>query len=80
MEKILKGKSALVTGASRGIGRAIALKLSSLGAKVAINFAGNLAKAQEVQAAIESNGEQAILVQGNVADFETVQSIVKTVT
>ena len=80
MEKILKGKSALVTGASRGIGRAIALKLSSLGAKVAINFAGNLAKAQEVQAAIESNGEQAILVQGNVADFETVQTIVKTVT
>ena len=80
MEKSLAGKSALVTGASRGIGRAIALKLSSLGAKVAINFAGNLAKAQEVQAAIESNGGQAILVQGNVADFETVHSIVKIVT
>ena len=80
MEKSLTGKSALVTGASRGIGRAIALKLASLGANVAINFAGNLAKAQEVKAEIETNGAKAILVQGNVADFETVQSIVKTVT
>ena len=80
MEKSLAGKSALVTGASRGIGRAIALKLSSLGAKIAINFAGNVAKAQEVKDAIESNGGEAVLVQGNVADFETVQSIVKTVT
>lgn len=80
MEKSLAGKSALVTGASRGIGRAIALKLSSLGAKIAINFAGNLAKAQEVKDAIESSGGEAILVQGNVADFETVQSIVKNVT
>lgn len=79
MEKSLAGKSALVTGASRGIGRAIALKLASLGAKVAINFAGNLAKAQEVKADIESLGGEALLVQGNVADFETVQSIVKTV-
>ena len=80
MEKSLAGKSALVTGASRGIGRAVALKLSSLGAKIAINFAGNLTKAQEVKDAIESNGGEAILVQGNVADFETVQTIVKTVT
>lgn len=80
MEKSLAGKSALVTGASRGIGRAIALRLASLGANVAINFAGNLAKAQEVQAEIEAQGGQAILVQGNVADFETVQAIVKTVT
>lgn len=79
MEKNLSGKSALVTGASRGIGRAIALKLASLGANVAINFAGNLAKAQEVKNEIESFGQKAILVQGNVADFETVQSIVKSV-
>ena len=79
MEKSLAGKSALVTGASRGIGRAVALKLAGLGAKVAINFAGNLAKAQEVKDAIEASGGESILVQGNVADFEIVQSIVKSV-
>ena len=80
MERNLTGKTALVTGASRGIGRATALKLASLGANVAINFAGNLTKAQEVKTEIETLGVKAILVQGNVADFETVQSIVKTVT
>ncbi|MBQ7629684.1 MAG: 3-oxoacyl-[Selenomonadaceae bacterium] len=77
---MLAGKSALVTGASRGIGRAVALKLASLGAKVAVNFAGNIAKATEVKAEIDANGGESILVQGNVADFETVQSIVKSVT
>ena len=80
MERDLTGKTALITGASRGIGRATALKLASFGANVAINFAGNLEKAQEVKAEIETLGVKAILVQGNVADFETVQSIVKTVT
>lgn len=75
----MKGKVALVTGASRGIGRAIALKLASEGAKVAINFAGNLAKAEEVKKEIESNGGEAILVRGNVADLEIVQGIVKKV-
>ena len=78
MEKSLAGKSALVTGASRGIGRAIALKLANLGAKVAINFAGNLEKAQEVKSTIETLGSEAILVQGDVSNFETVQEIVKT--
>ena len=80
MERILAGKSALVTGASRGIGRAVALKLASLGAKVAINFAGNIVKATEVKEEIDANGGESILVQGNVAEFETVQSIVKSVT
>ena len=79
-EKFLAGKVALVTGASRGIGRAIALKLAADGAKVAINFAGNVAKAEEVKAEIETLGSEAILVQGSVADFETVAEIVKKVT
>ncbi len=76
---ILTGKTALVTGASRGIGRAVALKLAAGGAKVALNFAGNLAKAEEVKAEIESGGGVAMLVQGNVADFETVHEIVKKI-
>ena len=76
----MNGKVALVTGASRGIGRAIALKLAAEGAKVAINFAGNLAKAEEVKNEIESNGGAALSVQGNVADLEVVQGIVKKVT
>ena len=75
--KYLAGKTALVTGASRGIGRAIALKLAGAGANVAINFAGNIAKAEEVKAEIENSGAKAILVQGSVADFQTVAEIVK---
>ncbi len=77
--KNLAGKTALVTGASRGIGRAIALKLADAGANVAINFAGNIAKAEEVKAEIETSGGKAILVQGNVADFQSVTEIVKKV-
>ena len=76
---ILEGKIALVTGASRGIGRAIALQLAAEGAKVAINFAGNLAKAEEVKAEIESNGGEALLVQADVASAEAVDEMVKKV-
>ena len=79
VEKYLTGKVALVTGASRGIGRAIALKLSDAGAKVAINFAGNIEKAEEVKAEIESRGGEAMLVQGKVDNFEVVTDIVKKI-
>ncbi len=78
-EKILTGKVAFVTGASRGIGRAIALKLAEEGAKVAINFAGNVAKAEEVKGLIESQGGEAMLAQGSVADAATVDELVKKV-
>jgi 3-oxoacyl-[acyl-carrier protein] reductase len=79
MEKYLTGKTALVTGASRGIGRAVALKLADAGAKVAINFAGNVEKAEEVKAEIESRGGEAMLVQGKVDNFEVVTDIVKKI-
>lgn len=79
VEKFLTGKVALVTGASRGIGRAVALKLADAGAKVAINFAGNLEKAEEVKAEIESRGGEAILVQGKVDNFEVVNAIIKKI-
>jgi len=78
-EKILSGKVALVTGASRGIGRAVALRLAVDGAKVALNFASNSSKAEEVKSAIESVGGEAMLVQGDVSDFATVSSLVKQI-
>ena len=75
----LAGKVALVTGGSRGIGRAIALTLAEHGADVAINYAGNTAAAEEVKGAIEGMGRKAILVQGSVADTDGVQAIVNQV-
>ncbi|MBQ9479889.1 MAG: 3-oxoacyl-[Selenomonadaceae bacterium] len=76
----LHGKTALVTGASRGIGRAVAIRLASDGANVAINFAGNLEKAQEVKAIIEANGGNAMLVQCDVSDFNAVEQMIKQIT
>ncbi|MGG1574438.1 3-oxoacyl-[acyl-carrier-protein] reductase [Fictibacillus sp. NRS-1165] len=76
---MLNGKTALVTGASRGIGRAIALELAKNGAKVAVNYAGSEAKAKEVVDEIRSMGQDAIAVQANVADSESVAGMVKAV-
>ncbi|MDG0812391.1 3-oxoacyl-[acyl-carrier-protein] reductase [Cohnella rhizosphaerae] len=69
----LSGKAALVTGASRGIGRAIALALAGAGCDVAVNYAGGEAAARETADAIEALGRKAILVQANVgkaAEFD----------
>ena len=79
MSSNLSGKVAFVTGASRGIGRAIALRLAADGAKVALNFASNSAKAEAVKAEIESSGGVAMLVQGDVAKFEVVTELIKKV-
>ncbi len=73
----LTGKVALVTGASRGIGRACALKLSSLGAKVVVNYSKSQAAADEVVATIKANGCEAVAVQGDVSQFAVAQSVVK---
>ncbi len=64
----LTGKSALVTGGSRGIGRAISLALAGQGAAVAVNYIANKAAADEVVAEITGNGGKAIALEGDVAD------------
>lgn len=76
---MLKGKNALVTGASRGIGRAIALELAKQGANVVVNYAGNEVKAEEVVEEIKQMGSMAFKVQADVANESNVKDMVKTV-
>ncbi|MED4202616.1 3-oxoacyl-[acyl-carrier-protein] reductase [Neobacillus mesonae] len=73
----LAGKTALVTGASRGIGREIALELARQGANVAVNFAGSEAKANEVVDEIKALGQDAFAVKCNVSDADKVAEMVK---
>ncbi|HJV31021.1 MAG TPA: 3-oxoacyl-[acyl-carrier-protein] reductase [Bacillales bacterium] len=73
----LEGKAALVTGASRGIGREIALELARQGANVAVNFAGNEAKANEVVDEIKALGRDAFAIKCDVSKTEEVSSMVK---
>ncbi|MED3978087.1 3-oxoacyl-[acyl-carrier-protein] reductase [Priestia megaterium] len=74
---MLQGKVAIVTGASRGIGRAVAIELGKLGAKVVVNYSGSEAKALEVVDEIKGLGTDAIAVQANVAESDSVQAMIK---
>jgi 3-oxoacyl-[acyl-carrier protein] reductase len=74
---MLEGKVALVTGASRGIGRAIALELARQGADVAVNYAGSEAAAREVANEITKLGRRSLVVRANVADSGEVEAMVK---
>jgi 3-oxoacyl-[acyl-carrier protein] reductase len=74
----LEGQVAIVTGGSRGIGKAIAERLAASGAKVIINYARNEEAAQATLAGIEAAGGTAVLQQGDVADPATADALIKT--
>ncbi|HET7182822.1 MAG TPA: 3-oxoacyl-[acyl-carrier-protein] reductase [Candidatus Limnocylindrales bacterium] len=73
----LSGKSAVVTGGSRGIGRAIAIRLATQGADVAFSYRGNEAAAKETAAAIEALGRRALPVQADVSDPAAADALIK---
>lgn len=64
---MLKGRCAIVTGATRGIGKAIAIKLASLGADIVINYRKSEEEAREVQKEIDSLGVKSLLVQADIS-------------
>ena len=79
----LEGKVSLVTGASRGIGKAIALKLASLGCKVAVNYvaieAGNKADSDSVVQVIKHQGGEAMAIEADIRNSEEVRSMVEQI-
>ncbi len=76
---MLEGKTAIVTGASRGIGKAIAQKLASQGAAVVINYNGSEEKAQEAQREIQEKGGTASIYRCNVADYAQCEKFIQDV-
>ncbi|HEX3015117.1 MAG TPA: 3-oxoacyl-[acyl-carrier-protein] reductase [Desulfobacteria bacterium] len=76
---MLKEKVAIITGASRGLGRATALALAAQGVKVAVNYAGNAAKAEEVVNLIQAQGGQAVAVQADVSEAADVEKMISLV-
>lgn len=76
---MLKGKAALVTGASRGIGRTIAIELAKQGANVAVNYAGSEAKAEAVVEELKALGVEAFKIQADVSNEASVKEMVKAV-
>ena len=71
----LTGKTAIVTGGSRGIGKAVCLELARRGCNIVLSFAGNTAAADQTVAECQALGGQALAVQGNVADADAVKAL-----
>ena len=76
---MLKNKIALITGAGRGIGRAIAIALAKEGAEVVINYNGSEERAKEVKQTIEENGGKASIYKCNVSDFAAFEAMIKDI-
>ncbi|WP_416144958.1 3-oxoacyl-[acyl-carrier-protein] reductase [Planococcus koreensis] len=72
----LTGKTAIITGASRGIGAEIARKMAEAGAKIVVNYSGSQAKAEAVVEEIKNNGGEAIALKADVADADAVKAMV----
>jgi NAD(P)-dependent dehydrogenase (short-subunit alcohol dehydrogenase family) len=68
----VKGRTALVTGSSRGLGRAIALALADEGADVAVNYIGNRTEAEDVANAIRVKGRRTVVCRADVSDYDQV--------
>ncbi|WP_026889059.1 3-oxoacyl-[acyl-carrier-protein] reductase [Clostridium beijerinckii] len=75
---MLKGKCAIVTGASRGIGKAIALKLASLGANIVLNYRSNEKEALEVETEIKGMGVETLCVKGDISKSEEVDNLINS--
>ena len=75
----VKGRKALVTGSSRGLGRAIALALANEGADVAVNYVTNRSQAEDVAEAIRAKGRQTVVCQADVSDYDQVAAMKKVV-
>ena len=73
----LEGKVAIVTGASRGIGRAVAINLAQSGADVVVNYSGSEGAAQETVEAVQALGRKAIKIKANVANADEVAAMVE---
>ncbi len=74
-QKELRGKTALVTGSSRGIGREIALKLAHLGADLVVNYKSNRGSAEDICEQISNLGRQAIALQADVSQPDRIQAL-----
>ena len=76
-EKEFKGKVALITGASRGIGRAIAIELAKNGANIAINYNSNLKAAKETQKLVSKTGVKSEIIKADVSKEKSIKSLIK---
>src|SRR6266567_1000743 len=74
----LEGRTALITGGGRGIGRATAIRLAREGARIAINYKGNAEAAEEAKRLVEKGGGKATLIQGDVSVDDQAENVVKS--